>query len=1494
MSTLLNTTSPLSYQDWSNQQGAYADLSQQNYLNYLNSWYSFNNKLKSSAIPSTREQYIQLVKDLIFLFNSDERDQFLSQIDYDNNEDLIYVIPYLAHKLKEITQVISQKREEIKKAKTKHTLIGSNIGLESILYQYVLSNFTNKQYSYTRIPVSPLANYYPQLSSVNSDFFVEIEELYDSNNYFDSDPSIPISEYVDLNAAATSQEFSNLTTDELNAIAACRMLGRVAPTPLSKVFNQYLTTIPILSTTSLSGFYTSQINNLVAASQKYLGESIYALTAIKTSDLNAADFTLNLNFQTGNNWFYWPSGDKIVNDQQIGNIFTPISINNSNLLINRATSGTTYKDSDLIFTEKNGIIQGAWLQGTRIEYQTDNLQAKFNSKEKTSFIFPYVWFTIDSKTLNFNGYSLSDSDKHLYETLEPQVRKNLLTQYYTSTPPNSASFDLYLNQTSLIEGGSYAAKFSDEADTIVKRTNNSSINSMYTDYVLLPQEEAFLYKFDTTDLVVDNGSNDIIWPYTVLPSFSNLPITIKQDTCLPVRLSEIEPEVSMIGAIAGNTFDLADRIYKYSDKTQSVVLEAAWLASTTTDSLDFMANSIPIYSSPAVNCSEYLVGPLQTSLSFNLNSGSYVSFIWMDADTPADQVFKYHEHASNCPYFKSFPHNYYTDQDYQNPNPLNTNLKFPLEQYPCTCRSIYYSPLGNQASTIDGYNGVADYLFADPSGLGSNFTLGNWYDTRNLDVYNSPQFSFFRLDGSYDKDIGYGTGSWQTGNGSQMILKTGRRYTYFRNPLKNTINANSTVPYLLLNYPYKNITLTNSLSSPNVVDLVVLIDSSRSETIDLGKVKQVVLNLCSATLSQDINTKISIVSFAEEANVLTYLTSDIGSITNAINSISVPLNYPDFTTNIYQALLLAQNILTTTYPEGNNCDINNSTALCSNLEFNLLNAAQIATQTNCPRPISSKSILIFSDGLENDDAGIAVPYAELLKNIGFKIISMDVGVHAEENNNMELLASNGQYFNLQRYLGNSDGNLNNFVQYTASKLVNNFPNIPRWCKAVKMNDGTWIGTSMQSDLVLLPGDYVSYYHQGQVTFTGAQNGSFSIPSLSFPVNIKLNGWDYNTNTFSLTSIGSNCGAKPFWGKVYTDEDMPNNFFKGNMSFGGQVRIVSGYVPVFQPEISQMVLKNSSYMEYISRGDSDVFWHQPLLFEVTLNNTQWNKITINKEFSNLAFAMNDANIMDLVVDSSYEPSDIVLESYNSFKPALYNYYARSPFTYTENLYYINSCATTLVSLMTGKVLDAVNASSNLTNVHNPTIANVAFASEMVSQKQTGGFITPDKFGVSYYRGKGYEINITADSLSYSDSLSAERLFLDSAKYGPRNRGLTKKDQISPVEIQNINNTWLMNSYGSGNLAGVISDSVDNQKLVPYQTNYEIYNENNLGVSLQSDDFQFWNPDNLTWTDEVNYPLTLRKEVMINSYNQRVSALLTDSGDMNAWRTDVFGNNYGLFK
>jgi hypothetical protein len=55
-----------------------------------------------------------------------------------------------------------------------------------------------------------------------------------------------------------------------------------------------------------------------------------------------------------------------------------------------------------------------------------------------------------------------------------------------------------------------------------------------------------------------------------------------------------------------------------------------------------------------------------------------------------------------------------------------------------------------------------------------------------------------------------------------------------------------------------------------------------------------------------------------------------------------------------------------------------------------------------------------------------------------------------------------------------------------------------------------------------------------------------------------------------------------------------------------------------------------------------------------------------------------------------------------------------------------------------------------------------------------------------------------------------MFLDTNKYGPRNRGLTKKDQITPVKITEIDNRWMFESYSSSTIAGRIKDTLNNQK------------------------------------------------------------------------------------
>lgn len=1493
MSIPLNTPTPLSYQDWANEQSNFGDTSQKVYLDYLNDWYK-NNSSKGSSYTiaeNTRQQYIQLVKDLVYLFDDNEKDLFLSDIDYTKDEDLIYIIPYLAHKLKEISQLMLAKRESLKRSKTRDSLNGSNLGLENILYEYVLNNFTKKDYSYTKVPISSLVNMYPELSAVSEDFFIEVEELYDKGSYHDSDPSVNIKDYISF---SDSVPFTDLTESEIYALLSTRFLSRVAPTPLSNIFNQYLTSLPTLSTLALSGSYTTQINNLILGSQKYLGENVYALTAIALTQSNRApDYVMNLNFQQGNNWFYWPSGSKLIDQDTYANIFEPISINESNFTLNRVVTGSSYLDSDLMFTDKNGVIEGAWLKGYSNQTIYDYLTKTLKANDTTSFLYPHVSYVLDPKSLSYKGYSVNDTQESLFESLDPSIKQQILKDYYTNTYSVTSGPDVYLNQTSLADQGAKAGKFSDEADNIVKRINDG-ISAVYSDInTLTSTEQAFLYKFDYTNLPIKTGSNNIYWPVTVIDDTTtvNVPITLTNEVCMPIVLKDLHQSYNFNGVIAATALQLADTIYKLNFGLNSEAIEAAWFGSGNIDQLNIV-NSIPIYDVPATHCANYINGPIQPSLNTIVNPGKFVSFVWMGPDTYAEEVFQYCEHATDCPYGKTFPHDFYNNQDYQNPSPLNNTKSFPLNVHPCTCKSVNYSPIGNQGKTLKDYFGTADYLYADPFGLGDGFNLNDWIDTRGLNAYNSPQFSFFNIDGSKDLDIGFGPGKWQTGNNSRMVLKTGRRYTYYRSSLKiSTKSTDAIVPYFLINYVYKNLDIKCRNNNNNQVDLVVIIDNSRSQQLDIDKTKQLIKELTSSISNKNVDAKIGLISFNTTATVLSYLTKDVYYVLDQINHVNANEDYPNFQTDISGALAAAYTLLNTNIPADNLCNINN--LACKDMTKTINELANLPSYDNCPRVNALKKILIFSDGQETVNTG-AITTSNIIKNAGVEINCMDVGYYATYNQLMETISSPNCYFNLKNYLLDSDGDYNNFIQYYSLNLLGCGLGVPAWYKAT-YTEGAWEQTFIPSDMVLRAGDYLQYIHKNYVVFTDGVYGSFNTPSISFPLNIKLDGWNYNSNYYNLSCVGPDFGAKPFWGKVYTDVDTANNFNKQTMSFGGQIRFVDDYVPISQPEVSQMVLTNGCYIEYTNTSNRNIKWKELLPFTIATSGTQWNKLIISKEASNSCYDLTPSTLLNLVVQSTDEYSDMTLESYSKFRPARYNYYSRNPFNYIENLYTIDFCTNTFSVFTSGLAIEAMEPYANLDNVHYPTVATTAFPSQMVSKRETGGYLLPDRFGISYYRGKGYNISLNPKSVTYFNSISAELMFLDIEKYGPRNRGLTQNDQLAPVIINHIDNTWMFEPYYAGYVAGMIIDTVNNQKLIPYQSNYEIDNQNQIGLCIQRDNFQFWDPnDPRVWTEETNYPSTFRKELSLASYNNRIASLLTDNGTMKQWRTDVFGNNYGLFK
>jgi hypothetical protein len=1499
MSVPLSTVSPLTYNEWlSYQDTLIPGTAQRVYTEYLTSWY--NQKQAKQQVKSSKEDYIQLVKDLSFLFGKNEKDRFLNEIDYNNDEELVFAIPFFAKKLKEIAKTLSNKRESVKRAKLKYNLVGSSQGLERLLYEYVLKGFTKKEDSTVQVPALVVQSVFPDLTSVKDNFFIEVEELYDPSSYHDSDPSVNINEYVSLSDVENEIPFVDegdpLTEEEINAILATRFLPKVAETPLSQIFKQYLTSIPTLSTASLSSTAFQDVYNKTAAAQKYLGETVYGLTAVRLSEYNVPDQVLNIGMEPGNNWFLWPSGDRVFDTTLFNDIFSPIYINDSNFVACSATAGTEYSNSDLIFTEKNGTIEGAWLKGTYLLNTSANVSISFKPGLIKEFIFPYVGFNLNSKNLSWGGYTFDQSYIPLFNTLDGSIQRLILEQYYTQSLPISASKPLYINQTNLIDSGAFAAKFSDEADVLTKRLSSNSVLSIYSDSLLGETEQAYAFKFDRTDLPLAQGSNQIYWPIEVFDEVNNIPITIKKDQCLPLGLSYTNPSNTVPGAIAGTDFNSSDVIYRLNNRTSEPV-EAAWLGSGSITNLDLFTNSIPVYSTPAIKCAQFIDGPIQGALSIKVDPSDKISFIWMDEDTYADEVIKYYEHSADCAYGKNLPHDYYSNQDYLNPTPINSLDAWKT----CTCRSLKYSPIGHAGENLLDYNGVADYLFADPDGLGADFAINSWTDTRGYTPFNSPQFAFYQLQtgGDGDKEIGWGPGKWKTGDGSRMVFKTGRRYTYYRSSLRKDVAKTTEIasPYIVVNYPYKRI--KGNCNASGCMDVVLIIDISKSQSLDLQSVKNSLKNITDAILSTGgVSAQISIITFDNEASTITYLSNDPATIDLYISQIQIDSGYPNFRTNIENALILADSILYNQIPTSATVNNFNFFDLCKNLNTTIISQSKAVKILNNPQEGCNKKIVIFSDGAENENIGAALPRAKILTNKGVEINTVDIGLLSVNNTLMEEMASSpSTYFNLQRYLTSGDGDEPTFSQLISRRIAGCGNFAATWYKAVRGVNGDWVSTDDISDMNIYPGDYLIYVHRDGISYISPNNSSsFTQPAISFTANFKLDGWDYTSNTFITSAEGSSFGAKPFWGKVYNSPDTNNEFNKETSSFGGQVRFFDDYVPVHQPEISPLVLTNGDFIQYSRKDYKTLDWNQPVSLEVTLSSNRWKKMVFYKDYSNLADILRTGTL-DLIGYGSDEDSDILLESFSQFRPSRYNYFARNAFNYQQNLYYVSRCPSTFVVFNTGAIISPSEPYANLDNKFYPTVATVSYPQLTVSERQLGEYMLPEKLGASSYRGRGYTIEVDGGTLESIDSLSAERIFFDTQKYGPRNRGLTKKDQITPVTITDIDNRWVMEPYSAGIKAGVIIGTQENQKFTPYQSRYEIMGKNIHGLFRQgeADNFQFWNPaDPGVWNSPEKYPLTFRNELLSSSYLKRIEKLLINKGVLDHWSSDIFGNDYGLYK
>lgn len=150
------------------------------YKTYVIEWGKKKKITKQQSVETIRDSYIQVLRELVVNFSTEEEKRFISNCDLSNPSDLDIVLPFFIDKLKQVCLFYSVAREEPKTAHIQHSLRGTNKGLEKLIKKLV---FDSAQIDFIVPTAIPCV--FPPLSALARDFSVHVEELYDlEEDYF--------------------------------------------------------------------------------------------------------------------------------------------------------------------------------------------------------------------------------------------------------------------------------------------------------------------------------------------------------------------------------------------------------------------------------------------------------------------------------------------------------------------------------------------------------------------------------------------------------------------------------------------------------------------------------------------------------------------------------------------------------------------------------------------------------------------------------------------------------------------------------------------------------------------------------------------------------------------------------------------------------------------------------------------------------------------------------------------------------------------------------------------------------------------------------------------------------------------------------------------------------------------------------------------------------------------------------------------------------------
>lgn len=646
-----DVNSPFSYRDWYNaHQGIVPGQEFKQYNEYLTNWYKKKNEEITDFNLILKLNYLTLLKQLQLFFSREEAENWYNQVNIDNEKELLLAIPYFARKLKDISLYYLQLRNNIKESRLKYNQVGTNTGTIQQLQKFILTNYTKKPNNSITLPSSIWKNV-PELSSVRESITIQVEELYDLQDYFDQVPTLPVSAYY------------NIDNNELNKFLTSKGLEISDAEWIYKLGAFDLTSEEV----SLSGEDISDLSELLT--QKYLGQNKYTTT---TATFSAKTDLFDINIAEGNNFFYWPQGpykSKASNSPR----YQKTDINSAGLNT-VATAGSSIELADVIFTKSTQGIEGAWLRNQAYDFQKQNVEAYFEAADETTFRFPFPGYGLSAEDTSWSGYSLVYEPRFFFldRSLQEAVEETYWSTDYSAL---TAVEPININDTTLVANKAYANRNYNQADRISVWPNPPLYNSTSFSG---PATEAWLYRMNNTDISIGiESDNTIVWPFEKINSDEPFPDYYAKnltDVCTVLPVSSIDFSY----AVASTSLSSADVIYKLTNykHTSEDAIECCWLSG---EEIHY----------PEKN----LIATKQNNFQLFLNSGFPTTFIWNGInDTNLENVFKTIKHQPDCSFIKK---------------PNATYEDFNL----CTCKQVSFVPFGHPGNNYQDYNSFADFIF---------------------------------------------------------------------------------------------------------------------------------------------------------------------------------------------------------------------------------------------------------------------------------------------------------------------------------------------------------------------------------------------------------------------------------------------------------------------------------------------------------------------------------------------------------------------------------------------------------------------------------------------------------------------------------------------------------------------------------------------------------------------------------------------------------------